>query len=160
MLVGERRDVLKRDLGVEAAGQHPLVLVDQLRRDVDICDLQARQLCLVRVALGVEPGLEQVDDLDAALVARAVLEQLGLTGSDGPLLHRALHHLQTSRDLVAVGGRAVAAEQELSDVGRDRVLAAELLREILLDEESVECIGGEGVEIVEFHQSLCPTVVG
>ncbi len=39
------------DLGVEAAGEHPLVLVDQLIRDVDVVELQARQLGLVRVVL-------------------------------------------------------------------------------------------------------------
>ena len=32
LLLGERGDVLERDLGVEAAGQHPLVLVDELGR--------------------------------------------------------------------------------------------------------------------------------
>ena len=41
-------------------------------------------------------------------------------------------HLQPRGDLVGVGGRAVPAEQELADVGRDRVLAAELLGEVLL----------------------------
>ena len=45
----ERGDVLERDLGVEAAGEHPLVLVDQLGGDVDVVELQARQLGLVGV---------------------------------------------------------------------------------------------------------------
>ena len=135
------------------------MLVDELGGDVDVVELQARQLGLVGVALRVEPRLEQVDDLDAALVAGAVLEELLLAGANGAFLHRALHHLEPGGDLVGVGGGAVAAEQELADVGRDRVLAAELLGEVLLDEVAVEHLGGERVEFVELGHRFCPTVV-
>jgi hypothetical protein len=60
---------------------------------VDVVELQARQLGLVGVCLGVEPGLEQVDDLDPALVAGPVLEKLLLAGPHGAFLHGPLHHL-------------------------------------------------------------------
>ena len=42
LLLGEGGDVLQGDLGVEAAGEHPLVLVDQLGGDVDVVELEAR----------------------------------------------------------------------------------------------------------------------
>ena len=67
----ERGDVLEGDLGVEAAGEHPVVLVHELVGDVDVAELEAGQLCLVRVGLRVEPGSEQVNDLDLALLAGA-----------------------------------------------------------------------------------------
>ena len=83
-----------------------------------VVELQAGQLGLVGVGLGVEPGPEEVDDLDPPLLAGAGLEQLLLAGADRPVLHRALDDLQALGDLVRVGGGAVAAEQELADVGR------------------------------------------
>ena len=61
----------RRDLGVEAAGEHPVVLVHELVGDVDVAELEAGQLGLVGVGLRVEPGTEQVDDLDLALLAGA-----------------------------------------------------------------------------------------
>ena len=48
-LAGQRGDVLERDLGVEAAGEHPVVLVHELVGDVDVVELEARQLGLVGV---------------------------------------------------------------------------------------------------------------
>ena len=48
-LAGQRGDVLEGDLGVEAAGEHPVVLVHELVGDVDVVELEARQLGLVRV---------------------------------------------------------------------------------------------------------------
>ena len=88
-----------------------------------------------------------------------MLEQLLFAGTDGAVLHRLLHHLESGGDLVGVGGCAIAAEHELADVCRDRVLPAELLGEVLLDEVAVECLGGELVELVEFGHRFCPTVV-
>ena len=157
-LLAERGDVLEGDLGVEAAGEHPVVLVDQLVGDVDVAELEAGQLGLVGVGLGVEPGPEQVDDLDPALLAGARLEQLLLAGADGPLLHRALDDRETLGDLVRVGRGAVPAEQELADVGRHRVLAAELLGEVLADEVALEDLGGELVELVELGHRFLPTI--
>ena len=54
------------------------------------------------------------------------LEQLLLAGAHGPLAHLALDDLQPLGDLLLVGAGAVAAEQELADVGRHGVLALEL----------------------------------
>ena len=154
----ERGDVLERDLGVEAAGEHPLVLVDELVGDVDVVELEARQLGLVGVGLRVEPRPEQVDDLDPALLAGARLEELLLAGADGALLHRALDDLEALGDLVGIGRRAVAAEQELADVRRHRVLAAELLGQVLADEVALEDLGGELVELVELAHRFLPTI--
>ena len=155
--LGERGDVLERDLGVEAAGEHPVVLVHELVGDVDVVELEARQLGLVGVGLGVEPRSQQVDDLDLALLARARLEQLLLAGAHGALLHRPLDDRKALGDLVGIGRGAVPAEQELADVGRDRVLAAELLGEVLAYEVALEDFGGEPVELVELGHRFLPT---
>ena len=60
-----------------------------------------------------------------------------------------LDDLQALGDLVLVGAGAVAAEQELADVGRHRVLARVLAHEVLADEVAVEDRRGELVEMVE-----------
>ena len=142
-------EVLERDLGVEAAGEHPLVLVDEFNGDVDVVELEARQLGLVGVALRIEPRLKQVDDLHPALVPRPVLEELLLAGPNSALLHRRLNHLEPGCDLVRIRRRAVPAQQELADVRGYGVLAPELLREILLDEVPLEDFGCELIEVVE-----------
>ena len=54
-LAGQRGDVLEGDLGVEAAGEHPVVLVHELIGDVDVVELEARQLGLVGVGTCIEP---------------------------------------------------------------------------------------------------------
>ena len=155
-LPGECGDVLEGDLGVEAACQHPVVLVDELVGDVDVAELEAGQLGLVCVGLRVEPRPKQVDDLDLALLPGARLEQLLVAGAHGAFLHRALDDGEALGDLVWVGRGAVPAEQELTDVGRYRILPAELLREILSDEIALEHLGGELVELVERRSPVPP----
>ena len=132
------------------------MLVHELVGDVDVVELEARQLGLVGVGLGVEPRTQQVDDLDLALLPRPRLEQLLLAGADGSLLHRPLDDREALGDLVGIGRGAVPAEQELADVGRDRVLAAELLGEVLADEVALEDVGGEPVELVERRSPVPP----
>ena len=63
----QRGAILQLDLGVEAAGEHPLVLADERVVDVDVLELQARQLDHVGVRCCVEPRRDDVDDLDRAL---------------------------------------------------------------------------------------------
>jgi hypothetical protein len=46
--------------------------------------------------------VEPRKDLDAALLAGAVLEQFLFTGADGAFLHRALDHLKTGGNFVGV----------------------------------------------------------
>ena len=114
------------------------MLVDKVGRDVDVVQLETGQFGLVGVASGVEPSSQQIDDLDPSLVSGAVLEQLLFARPDRAILHRLLHHLKAGGDFVGVGGCAVPPEHELADVGRNGVLAAELLGEVLLDEIAVE----------------------
>ena len=71
------------DLGVEPAGQHPLVVADQLVLDPHVLQLQAGQGGEVGVGLGVEPGGDDVDDLDRAGFPGAGLEQFLLAAADG-----------------------------------------------------------------------------
>ena len=126
---------------------------------MDVVELEARQLGLVGVALRVEPRLEEVDDLHAALVPRAVFEELLLAGANSALLHRCLHHLQPSGDLIGISRRAVPPQQELAHIRRHRVLAAELLSEILLDQVPLEDLSCKLIEIVEAGHVFTPTVI-
>ena len=65
-LLGDRGVVLEVDLGVEAAGEHPLVVADQVVADADVLELQAGQRGEVAVGAGVEARRDQVDELDRA----------------------------------------------------------------------------------------------
>ena len=69
-----------------------------------------------------------------------------------------LDDLQPLGDLLLVGGGAVAAEQELADIGRHRVLAAELPHEVLAHDKTRERFGGLAVQIVKFHAQPPTTV--
>ena len=89
--------------------------------------------------------------LTVPLLAGAGLEQLLLAGADRPVPQLPLDDLQALGDLLLVGAGAVAAEQELADVGRHRVLALELAGEVLADDEARERLGGDPVEAVELH---------
>ena len=68
-LLGYAGVVLHRDLGVEAAGQHALVFGHCLGVDADVVQPEARQRGQVGVGVGVQPGRDQVDQLDLALLA-------------------------------------------------------------------------------------------
>ena len=61
----------QRDFGIEAVGQHPLVVAHQLIVDADIAQVQAGQLGDVAIVLGVEPRADDIDDPDrSGLAAR------------------------------------------------------------------------------------------
>jgi len=109
-LLAESSDVLKGDLRVEPPGQHPVVLGDQVLRDVDVGELDARELRLVGVRLGVEARAEQIDDFDAALLAGARLEQLLFACPHRTFLHRALDDPQALGDLLGISGGAESAQ--------------------------------------------------
>ena len=84
---------------------------------------KARQLRDVAVVLGVEPRPDDVDELDRALFLRARLEQLLFARADRAVLELLFDDLQPFGDLLFVGARAVAPQQELHDIGRHRILA-------------------------------------
>ena len=69
-----------------------------------------------------------------------------------------LDDLEALGDLVLVRARAVAAQQELAHVGRDRVLALELQGQVLADDAARERLGCEPIERVELHQPPPPMV--
>ena len=151
----------ERDLGVEAVRQHPLVVAHQLVVDADIPQVQARQFGDVAVVLRVQPGAENVDDLDRAGFLGAGLEQFFLAGADGPVLELLFDDLQAFGDLLLVDARAVASKQELDHIGRNRILARVFPHEVLSDEVSVENRCGQLVELIEFYtHASSPTVVG
>ena len=83
-----------------------------------VLELQAGQGRQVGVGLGVEPSRDEVDDLDRAALAGAGLEQFLLAAADRPVAELPLDDLQALLDLVLVHAGAVAAQEELADVGR------------------------------------------
>src|SRR5437879_928419 len=105
---------------------------------MDVAELKTWQLGLVSISFCVEPSAQQIDDLDRAFFARSGLEEFFVAGTHRAFLHRAFDNGETGSDLVRIGRRAVTAQQELADVRRDRVLTAELLREVLSNEVALE----------------------
>ena len=158
-LLGDGGVVLELDLGVEAAGEHALVVAHEVVADAHVLELQAGQGGEVAVATGIEARGDEIDELDRAPLAGARLEELLLAGADGAVLELALDDLEALGDLLLVGARAVAPQEELADVRGDRVLALELERQVLAHDAAGEGLGGEAVERVELHQSSPPTVV-
>ena len=83
-LLSDDRIVRQIDLGVEAAGQHALVLLHELIVDAHISQLQARQRGQIGVGARIQPGRDEVDQLDHALFAGARFEELFLTAANRP----------------------------------------------------------------------------
>jgi hypothetical protein len=79
------------------------------------------------------------------------LEQLLLTAADRPVAKLPLDDLQPLLDLVLVHAGAVAAQEELADVGRDRILPRKLPDQVLADDVPVEGVRGDLVEAIHFH---------
>ena len=160
LLLGDARVVVQVQFGIEAAGQHPLVGVDQGIVDADLLQPQAWQFRHEAIVLRVQLGGHQVDQLDPALLLGARLEQFLLTGAHRAAGELALHDLQTLLNLRLIGAGAVAPEQELAHIGRHRILALEPAHQVLADEEAVEGLGGKFVECVELHGSIPPKGAG
>jgi hypothetical protein len=156
LLLGDARVITQVHLGIEAAGKHPLVGVDQGIVDADILEPQARQFRHEAIVLGIQARGDQVDQLHPALLLGAGLEQLLLPGAHRAAGELALHDVQTLLDLRLVGAGAVAPEQKLAHIGRHRILALEPAYQVLADDEAVEGLGGELVECVELHGSISP----
>ena len=151
----------ERDLGIEAVGQHPLIVAHQLIVDADIPQVQAREFGDVAIILRIEPGANNVDDLDRSRLLGAGLEQFLFAGSDRPILELLFDDLQPFGDFVFVDAGAVASKQELDDIGRNRILTRVFPDEVLADEVSVEDRCSQLVELIEFNaHASSPTVVG
>jgi hypothetical protein len=88
VLVSDRGVVEQVDLGVEAAGQHALVVAHNGVVDTHVAESEARQLCDVGVRLRIEPRLDQVDELDRHALASARLEEFLLACPDGAVGER------------------------------------------------------------------------
>jgi hypothetical protein len=157
-LLGDDPVVAQRHFRVEAVGQHALVVADRLVFDADIAQRKAGQLGQVAVVLRVEPGANDVDQLDRPCFLGSRLEQFLLAGAHRAILQLLLDDLQTFVDLVLVDARAVAAQEELDDVGRHRVLARVLAYEVFANQVTVEGRRREPVQRIQFH-AHCPSPI-
>ena len=90
------------------------------------------------VRLGIESRLDQVDELDRHALAGARLEELLFAGANGSVRQQSANDLEALFDLFGIGGGAVATDEELADVGRNRVGTLELLREVLAHHVALE----------------------
>ena len=80
------------DVRPDAAGQEPLVLVDDVVVDVDLVEPACRELrpVLTALVLLVERHRDQVDQLQRTATLESRLDQLGLVALNDPLRDRLL----------------------------------------------------------------------
>jgi hypothetical protein len=102
LLLGDQRIVLERDLGVEAVGQHALVVLDEPVGDLHVGEAEAWELGDVAVVLRVELGPDDVDQLHGTVLACPGLEELLVPGADGPPLELLLDDAEPLFDLFRV----------------------------------------------------------
>ena len=153
LLLGDARVVAELELGVEAAGEHSLVIVHEGVADPYISEAKARQGREVAVGLRIETRGDDVDHADCPAVARPRLEQLLLAGTDRALGELLLNQSDALVDLRRVGAGAVATEHELDDIGRYRELASEPADQILAHEVSRKRLRSLLIQFVELHRA-------
>src|SRR5262245_6285137 len=122
--------------------------MDQAIFDANVLQLQTRKGGQEGVGLCVEPGRNDVDDLDTASLAGTGFEQFFLATANGTVTQLPLNNLQTFLNLVFVDRRTVAAQQELADVSGHWVLASKLPYQILADNVTLESLSGISVQLV------------
>src|SRR5688572_21727428 len=109
-------------------------------RDARVLDLETRQRCEIGVRRRIEACRDEIDQLDAPALTRARLEELVLTCAHRALRHQPLDDLESLVDLPLVRRRAVSPDEELTDVGRYRILPLEAECKILANHEAGECL--------------------
>src|SRR6185437_11572395 len=100
--VDDRLIVGELDIGPDAAGEQPLMLVDEFRFDVNEIEAARRQTRPVFAALIllVEGYCAEVDDLHRALLLEAGLDELALVRAHDALADGLLHLLEACLDFV------------------------------------------------------------
>ena len=124
------------------------MFLDHLGRDAHIVQAQAGQASHIRVALGIQPGGDDVDDFDRALLAGSGLEKLFLAGLDRARTELALNNFQTFLNFSLVGGGAITPQQELDDIGRHRILAAEGAHQVFAHHIAFKRSGCLAVQVI------------
>ena len=140
--------VAERHLGVEPVAQHALVVLDDGVRHLHVVQVQARQLGDVAVVLRVQLRADDVDQLDRPVLAGARLEDLLIAGPHRPAPELPLDDGQPLLDLPVVDAGAVAPQQELDHVGRDRVLPRVAPHQVLAHQVAGEGVRGQRVQAI------------
>ena len=117
LLLSDGCVIAQRDLGIKAVGQHTFVLFHQVIVDADVPQRQAGEFGDERIGPGVEPRLDDVDQLDGASIPGPRLEQLFLAGADSSIGELPFDDRQSVLDLLLIGRGAVTSEHKLHDVG-------------------------------------------
>ncbi len=110
LFLSDHRIVGQIDFRVEAARQHPLVVVNDTVFDAHVFQLQTRQSRQEGIALRVQPGRDNVDDLHHASFAGTGLEQFLLPAADRPVPKLPLNNLQSFLDFFLVDAGTVTAQ--------------------------------------------------
>jgi hypothetical protein len=109
----------------------------------DISEADAWQFAEITVVLGIKAGLDDIDQADRALLAGTGLEELFVARPDGAALELAFYQRKALLDFFLVRAGAVTTEEELHDVGRERVGLRVLAHKVLADEVALEGGGGD-----------------
>jgi hypothetical protein len=128
--------VCERNLGVEAVDQDAIVLLYNAVRNADVAECEAGKFRNITSVLGVQTCTHGIDDADGTSTVRLVLEHLLLSGAHAAVLELLINDLQPLFDFRFGCGGAIAAEQELDDIGRNGICSGIAADQVFADDEA------------------------
>src|ERR1017187_3661815 len=134
--------------------------MNQVIANPDVAEAQAGQLGDVAVILGVQAGLDNINEFDGPRVPSPRLEEFLLTSSDSSVLELLFDNGEAFADLLLIDAGAVPAQQELYNVRGYGILPRVRAHEVLPDQVSVIDRRCQPIEGVQFQtHDLSPTNV-
>ena len=103
--------ISQRYFGIEAIGEHPLVIVNETIIDPHILQRETRQLSEEAIVLWIESGSDEVYQLDRAFLSRSGFEEFLFARSHRAILKLSLHDFEAFLDLRFVHRGAVASQR-------------------------------------------------
>src|SRR5262249_17469527 len=141
--------VAKADLRPDAAHQQPIVAAELALVDVDVVDVQVRQMRPVLVVCLDERRADLVDNLVGRVLLDEALDALPFVWLHLLLGDRVPDELKPLADDLVVCRGAVLPEEELDHERRHAERAAHAAQEILANHKTRKEIYCESIELVE-----------
>ena len=130
------------------------MVVDKVVGDANIVEPQAGKFGHETVVLGIQPSLDEIDQLHSALFFGAGLEQLFFARPNRPARQLPLDDGESLLDFSLVHAGAISPEKKLGHIRGHRILPLELANKVLANEVSLECLCSDLIQCVELHVSF------